>query len=385
MLVEKLSKRLHKLSLSMNDFTVNLAAYLGKDQILMVDTGWLMTAADVKEKVAELSDGSVKFIILTHNHADHIGGIEALGEGATIIAHKKARDGLAGKYFALDPLPGPDLPMILLESETGLNFYGEEIKIIPAPGHTDNDIVVHFINAGVVCLGDLVLADTLPPLDLSRGGSAEAYKKSLNLLIEQLPEDIKIITGHGRDYSMEDLKEHYQMVVGTMDLINAGIKAGKTAPEMVAEDLLKDWAKWSNDQVSSETWITQVCDCLSGQIEKSIAEVLSYTIVEKGIQTAIEQYEKLKKDQPDRYNFGENELNMLGYHLIWREMNDEAIEVYKLNIQAFPDSANPYDSLGEAYQSLGQRELAIENFEKALVINPKMDSAIEALEKLKPA
>jgi len=383
MLVEKISNRLHKISLSMNEFTVNLAAYLSKDQVLMVDTGWSMTAADVKEKVSEMSDGAVKIIILTHNHADHIGGIEALGEQATLIAHKNARDGLAGKYFALEPLPGPDLPLILLEDETSISFFGEEINIIPAPGHTDNDIVVHFINEGVVCLGDLVLADTLPPLDLSRGGSAEAYENSLNMLIEKLPEDIKIITGHGRDYSLEDLKEHYQMVVGTMDLIKAGINAGKTAPEMVAEDLLKDWAKWSNDQVSSETWITQVCDNLSGQIEKSIAEILSYTIVEKGIQAAIDQYNMLKNAEPDEYNFGENELNMLGYQLIWRELNEEAIEVYKLNIQAFPDSANPYDSLGEAYQSLGHQDLAIENFEKALSINPEMDSAIEALEKLK--
>lgn len=383
MLVEKISDRLHKLNLSMNEFTVNLATYLGTDQILMVDTGWSMTAADVKEKVTELSDGAVKLIILTHNHADHIGGIEALGEGATLIAHKKARDGLAGKYFALDPLPGPDLPLILLENETSLCFFGEEIKIIPAPGHTDNDIVVHFINAGVVCLGDLVLADTLPPLDLSRGGSAEAYINSLKLLIERLPEDIKIITGHGRDYSLEDLKEHYQMVVGTTDLIKAGIKAGKTAPEMVAEDLLKDWAKWSNDQVSSETWITQVCDNLSGQVEKSIAEVLSYTIVEKGIQAALDQYQVLERDQPDLYNFGENELNMLGYQLFWREMNQEAIEVFKLNIQTYPESANPYDSLGETYQNLGKKELAIESFEKALAINPNMTSATEALEKLK--
>ena len=385
MKVEKLDDRIHKISLSMNEFTVNLAAYLGEDQILMVDTGWSMTAADVKEKVAGFSDGAVKLIILTHNHADHIGGIEALGEEATLIAHKKARDGLAGKYFALDPLPGPDLPLILIENETSLSFFGEEIKIIPAPGHTDNDIVVHFINAGVVCLGDLVLADTFPPLDLSRGGSAEAYKNSLNLLIEQFPEDIKIITGHGRDYSLEDLKEHYQMVVGTMDLIKAGIKAGKTAPEMVTEDLLKDWAKWSNDQVSSETWITQVCDNLSGQVEKSIAEVLSYTIVEKGIQAALDQYQVLKRDQPDLYNFGENELNMLGYQLLWREMNQEAIEVFKLNIQAYPESANPYDSLGEAYQNLGKKELAIESFENALAINPNMTSATEALEKLKSA
>ena len=383
MLVEKISDNIHKISLSLNQFTVNLAAYQGDDQVLLVDTGWTITANDVKEKVAELFDGSVRLIILTHNHADHIGGIEALADKTTLIAHKKALDGLLGKYYALDPIPSPELVTILLENELELRYFGEKIKIIPAPGHTDNDLVVYFTKAGVVCLGDLVLADTLPPLDLARGGSAEEYQKSLSILLETFPDNVKIITGHGRDYSLDDLREHYQMVVDTMDLIKAGIAAGKSASEMVEEDILKDWTKWSNDQVSSETWITQVCDSLSGQVEKSIAEILSYTIINNGIQAAIDQYHKLKKEQPDSYNFGENELNMLGYQLIWREMNEASIEVFKLNIQAFPDSANPYDSIGEAYQSLGHLELAVENFEKALLINSKMASAAEAIKQIK--
>ncbi len=63
-------------------------------------------------------------------------------------------------------------------------------------------------------------------------------------------------------------------------------------------------------------------------------------------------------EEPDRYNFGENELNMLGYQLIWRDYKEEAIEIFNLNIEAFPESANPYDSIGEAYQLLDQKELA---------------------------
>ncbi len=383
MQVVKITHNLHKISLSLNEFTVNLAVYLGKDQALMVDTGWTITADEVKTKVAELGAGPVNLIILTHNHADHTGGIEALADQTTLIAHKKGLDGIKGKYYALDPIPGPELPIILLENELGLKFDGEEIKIIPAPGHTDNDLVVYFSNAGVVCLGDLVLADTFPPLDLTRGGSAEAYQKSLSMLVKMFPEDVKIITGHGRDYSLDDLKEHYHMVVETMDLIKAGIAAGKSAPEMVEEDLLENWGKWSNDQVSSETWITQVCDNFSGHIEKSISEVLSYIIVEEGIRAAIEQYRMLKREEPDRYNFGENELNMLGYQLIWRDYKEEAIEIFKLNIEAFPESANPYDSIGEAYQLLDQKELAVENYKKALLINPNMESAVEALKQLK--
>jgi len=135
--------------------------------------------------------------------------------------------------------------------------------------------------------------------------------------------------------------------------------------------------------VTSETWITQAYESLSGEAKKSIAEPLTHTIMEKGVGAAIEQYYELKKNQPGSYNFGENELNMLGYQLLWRDMTEAAIEIFKLNTQAYPDSANPYDSLGDAYEASGEVAHAIESYEKALEINPDMPSAIEALERLR--
>jgi len=383
MQVEKISDTLSKFTLSSNDFTVNLVVSIGVDGILMIDTGWAQTAEGVNKKLKELDDGFVKLIILTHHHGDHIGGRAVLGEKATLITHKNTRDELAGKYYGLDALPGQELPTITLENELSLRFNGEDIRIIPAPGHTDSDMVVHFINSGVLCLGDLVLADTFPPLDLARGGNAEVYLKSLKKLLELFPADVKLITGHGRDYTLDDLKEHYQMAVSTIDLIKGGIADGKNTQEMVEEDLLKDWAKWSTPQVTSEAWITQVYETLSGLEKKSISETLSYTIMEKGIKATLDLFQELKNNQPEIHNFGENELNMLGYQLLWRDKNEAAIEVFKLNTQTYPQSANPFDSLGEAYQTIGDDEHAIENYQKALSLNPEMPSAVEALKELK--
>ena len=162
---------------------------------------------------------------------------------------------------------------------------------------------------------------------------------------------MKYIAGHGRDYSLDDLKAYQHMAVSTIDLIKQGIAAGKNPQEMAEEELLKDWEKWSTPQITSETWITQVYESLTGQVKKPIAEPLTHTIMEKGIAAAIEQYQELKKNQPDSYDFSENQLNMLGYQLLWRDMTEAAIEMHKLNTQAYPDSANPYDSLGETYEA----------------------------------
>ena len=387
MQVEKLSDTLTKFSVSSteNGFSVNLIASIGKDGILLVDTGWTQTAEELNEKIKELSDDIIKLIIITHLHLDHIGGRHLLGENATLIAHKNTKDELAGKYFALSPLPGRELPTILIDDELSLHFNGEEIKIIPAPGHTSSDMIVHFIDSGVVHMGDLLFSDTFPVLFSAWGGSADQFIETIHGLIERLPANVKLIAGHGHDCGLEDLKGYHQMAVETIGLVRQGMAEGKSVKEIVEEDILKDWENLNSATISSGDWIAQVYESLSGGAKTSISKPLTHTIMEKGIHAAIEQYQKLKKTQPDAYNFDEYELNMLGYQLLWRNMNEAAIEMHKLNTQAYPDSANPYDSLADAYENSGQVELAIESYEKALERDPEMPSAIEGLKRLRTA
>lgn len=66
----------------------------------------------------------------------------------------------------------------------------------------------------------------------------------------------------------------------------------------------------------------------------------------------------------------EGELNIYGYQLLQQGHNDKAIEIFTLNTQRFPKSANTFDSLGEAYAAKGDKNNAIKNFKKALSMNP---------------
>jgi Flp pilus assembly protein TadD len=79
----------------------------------------------------------------------------------------------------------------------------------------------------------------------------------------------------------------------------------------------------------------------------------------------------------------ETTLNTLGYTLLQEGNTRDAISAFQRNAQEYPQSANMYDSLGEAYMKAGQKDLAITNYEKALQLDPKNKTAPEALKKLK--
>ena len=66
----------------------------------------------------------------------------------------------------------------------------------------------------------------------------------------------------------------------------------------------------------------------------------------------------------------ENELNAYGYNLLGQGQHDKAIEIFLLNTQRHPKSANTWDSLGEAYATKGDKKNAIASFKKSLGMNP---------------
>jgi tetratricopeptide (TPR) repeat protein len=85
---------------------------------------------------------------------------------------------------------------------------------------------------------------------------------------------------------------------------------------------------------------------------------------------------------PDDHSI-ESDINNIGYELLNKKMYNEAIEELKLNVKLFPKSFNVYDSLGEAYATVGNKKLAIENYEKSIQLNPKNTNGKDWIAKLK--
>jgi tetratricopeptide (TPR) repeat protein len=120
-----------------------------------------------------------------------------------------------------------------------------------------------------------------------------------------------------------------------------------------------------------------------GVPKPSITEAIMDLVLADSIPAAINKYYDLKKNNFNDYKFKESQLNGFGYQLLQVGKIDQAIAIFKLNIESYPESANVYDSLGEAYMVKGNKEEAIMNYEKSLKLNPKNKNAEDNIKKLK--
>jgi tetratricopeptide (TPR) repeat protein len=115
---------------------------------------------------------------------------------------------------------------------------------------------------------------------------------------------------------------------------------------------------------------------------QSIADTLSATIAASGIDQAAQQYRDLRAERSAGYDFDETELNNLGYQLIRARKFKEAIRIFQLNVESYPQSSNVYDSLGEAYMDDGNHEQAVANYQRAVQIDPRNSNAALMLKRL---
>jgi peptidylprolyl isomerase len=114
----------------------------------------------------------------------------------------------------------------------------------------------------------------------------------------------------------------------------------------------------------------------------SFAELFVKTIQTSGIESAVALYRKEKKNRFRNYYISESQMNQIGYAFLQNGRTAEAIEILKINVDAFPKSANVYDSLGEACMAAGKDAEAIRNYRKSLKLDPTNENATQKLREL---
>jgi cyclase len=238
----------------------NVGVSVGTDGILTVDDDYKELSGKLKDALKELGNEKPRFIFNTHWHGDHTEGNLFFGKDSIIVAHANVRMRLMqiNSIFGSKtvPYPASALPMITYDQSLSIHFNGEEVKAVHfANGHTDGDSVIFFKKSNVVHLGDHFFVERFPFIDLENGGNVAGFTKNIGELLKMIPADAKLIPGHGRLSTIEDLKSYHQMLVETSDIVQKMLKKNKTLDEVKKAGLPEKYKTWGGGFIKTDFWI----------------------------------------------------------------------------------------------------------------------------------
>ena len=174
----------------------NVAARVTGEGVILVDDKFERNVAEIRERVASVTDQPIAYVLGTHHHGDHMGGNAAFAETAEIIAHANARMNM---IRADQPAP----PGVIFTEQTTVHLGGVEVQArYVGRGHTNGDAVIVFPDLDTIHAGDLVVGST-PFIDYANGGSSFDWVATLESILE-IDFDT-VIPGHGPVMTRDDV------------------------------------------------------------------------------------------------------------------------------------------------------------------------------------
>jgi cyclase len=235
----------------------NIAAQVGDDGVLLVDTGLEAMAPSVAAALAKLSDKPIRWVVDTSGDADHTGGNEALarltgaggGSGPRAVPRVIAHESVLNRMTATPSVPGELWPNDEYSTPTkDFSFNGEAVVVYHvAAAHTDGDSLVHFRRSDVLATGDVFTPGRYPVIDLERGGSVQGLIDAVNQIL-RITVPLKyqeagtyVIPGHGRLCDEADVVEFRDMVTIVRDRVRDMIAKGMTLEQVKAARPTRDY------------------------------------------------------------------------------------------------------------------------------------------------
>ena len=118
-------------------------------------------------------------------------------------------------------------------------------------------------------------------------------------------------------------------------------------------------------------------------VSKRMDSAFENVLRREGVDRAVEFYHERRQQDPDAVLFTERQLNALGYEYLKHSGTGESIALFRLNVEAYPESFNVYDSLGEALMADRQYARALENYTRSVELDPENKNGRKKIEELK--
>jgi len=243
----------------------NILIALDEGKVVMIDDQFAPLSDKIKNAIGKITEAPITYLINTHHHGDHTGGNGNFNtKETTLVAHSNVK-----KRLLAAEKEENFIPELTLEEELELELPTQTCMLIHVHNaHTDGDTFIYFIEENVVHMGDVFFNARYPFIDLKSGGSIEGYIVAQERVLETINEETKIIPGHGRLATYEDLASNIEMLVTVRDNISNQIKKGISKEIIIADSSITtqfDEQGYGDGFINSERFRTMVYTSLKSK------------------------------------------------------------------------------------------------------------------------
>jgi glyoxylase-like metal-dependent hydrolase (beta-lactamase superfamily II) len=231
----------------------NLAAQIGDEGVLLVDTG---TAANASKVIAAMQRmqprAPIQYILNTQFKEEHTGGNEAVAKAgrrlkandnqAVILAHEMVLTRMSAPSGQSNPRPVVAWPTDTFFTKTKELYFNDEPVIMHyRAALNDGDSFVYFRKSDVIAAGDIYMSTTFPQIDVAAGGHINGIIEGLNDILEisipanNVEDGTLVIPGHGRISDEYDIAVYRDMLTIIRDRVQDAIKRGQTLDQVKAD------------------------------------------------------------------------------------------------------------------------------------------------------